>query len=79
MHSIVKNVSNVSTDDSQSVLRSLSTLMCINIINLTRSMMLLVTNHLRYVWGLPNYFPNSFVDFYGFQVFWLSDMRKNEA
>ena len=41
--------------------------------------MLLVTNHSPYVWGLPNYFPNSFVDFYGFQVFWSSDTRKNEA
>ena len=43
-----KNASNVSTDDSQSVLRSLSTLMFINIINLTR-WMLLVTNHLPYL------------------------------
>ena len=49
-----KNASNVSTgerivkDDFQSALRSLSTLMFINIMNLTR-WMLLVTNHLPYL------------------------------
>ena len=43
-----KNASNDSTDDSQSELRSLSTLMFLNIINLTQ-WMLLVTKHLPYL------------------------------
>ena len=79
-----KNASNVSKeerivkDDSQSVLRSLSTLMFSSIMNLTR-WMLLVTNHILDLWGLSNYPSNSFVDFYSCEAVSSSDMRKSET
>lgn len=37
------------------------------------------TNHISYLWGLLNYFPISFIDFYSCDIVLSSDIRKNEA
>jgi len=53
-------------DDSQSVLRRLSSLIFINILSRSHSMecksLLFVMNHIRNLWGFSSSFSNSFID-----------------
>ena len=58
----------------QSALRSVSTVMLINI----KMECEFVTNNIHF-WGLSNSFSNSFINFYGCKVVTLSDTRKNIA
>ena len=68
-------------DYFQLVLRSLNTLIFINIISLTQwnanQCYSLQTTYL--IWDLSNSFSNSFIDFNSCEVVSSSDMRKNEA
>ena len=41
--------------------------------------MLFVKNYIPYLWDLSNSFSNSFIDFYSYEGFSSSDIRKNEA
>ena len=59
-------------DDFQSVLRSLRTLMFINIIHGSLDEMridVILKNHIPYLWDLSNSFSNSFIDFYSCEGF----------
>ena len=41
--------------------------------------MLLIKNHIPYLWDLPNSFSNSFIDLCSCEVVSWSDIRKNKA
>ena len=65
-------LSHVLKDDFQSLLRSLRTLMLINIItahSMECESMLFVRNHIPYLWDLSNSFSNRFIDFYSCESF----------
>ena len=69
-------------DVFQSVLRSLGTLMFVNIINssrLTRWNGNRCYLHIPYLWDLSNSFSSSFIAFFSCEVVSWSDMRKNEV
>ena len=66
-------------DDFQSVMRSFSPLMFLNILRsrwMECELMLFNTNHIPYRWGLPNSFSTDSLIFIWFLS---SNMRKNEA
>ena len=77
----MKHLPLVLEDDFQSVLRSLSTLMFINISShlMECESMLFVTNHILYLRSLSDSFSKSFIDFYSCEVVSSSDIRKYDA